>query len=149
MNAATRKVVETRFNRFGWAWVLLCVALAVHVADEALTDFLSIYNPLVSSLRERFGFFPMPAFEFRTWLAGLITVIALLLALSPLAFSGVRWVVRGAYLFGFLMIANGVGHVAGSFYFGKPMSGVYSAPLLLVCSCFLLVSARKAGRMET
>jgi hypothetical protein len=30
---------------FGNAWLVLCAALAIHVADEALTGFLSAYNP--------------------------------------------------------------------------------------------------------
>jgi len=33
--------------RFGFAWVLLSVALTLHVTDEALSDFLSVYNPAV------------------------------------------------------------------------------------------------------
>jgi hypothetical protein len=35
--------------------VTLSLALAAHVADEALTDFLAVYNPFVRSARERFG----------------------------------------------------------------------------------------------
>jgi len=35
--------------RFGFAWVLLSLALTLHVIDEALTDFLSVYNPAVPS----------------------------------------------------------------------------------------------------
>ncbi len=42
-------------RRHGQAWVALTLALAVHVADEALNDFLSFYNPLVTSLRWRVG----------------------------------------------------------------------------------------------
>lgn len=38
---------------FGWAWVSLCIALAIHVADEALTDFLSVYNPTVRAVQAR------------------------------------------------------------------------------------------------
>ena len=44
------------------AWLLLCAALAAHVADEASTGFLDLYNPTVaamafrrSSLRFQFG----------------------------------------------------------------------------------------------
>ena len=33
------------------AWYFLVSALAIHVADEALTDFLSFYNPLVLRIR--------------------------------------------------------------------------------------------------
>jgi hypothetical protein len=27
------------FNHRGWAWLALCLALAVHVFDEAMTDY--------------------------------------------------------------------------------------------------------------
>src|SRR5439155_13684259 len=47
------------YTRFGVAWVVLCVALSVHVADEALTDFLSVYNPAVRAIRSRFPFLPL------------------------------------------------------------------------------------------
>ena len=57
-------------NRFGRAWVALTLALACHVVDEAATDFLSVYNPIVLDLRSRLGWFPMPTFTFGVWLAG-------------------------------------------------------------------------------
>jgi len=40
----------------GVAWVLLCIATAVQVTDEALTGFLSVYNPAVVALRVKLGF---------------------------------------------------------------------------------------------
>jgi hypothetical protein len=44
-------------NHRGWAWVSLCLVLAVHVFDEAMTDFLSVYNPTVQAIRQKFQFF--------------------------------------------------------------------------------------------
>ena len=72
-------------RHLGRAWVVLALALALHVADEAANDFLAIYNPNVRAIRARFPFLPLPTFTFETWLTGLILGIALLLALSPLA----------------------------------------------------------------
>ena len=48
------------------AWILLCLALALHVFDEATTGFLrvSITRPVIA-LRERLGWWPMPTF--RVW----------------------------------------------------------------------------------
>jgi hypothetical protein len=51
-------------ERHARAWLLLDAALAVHVADEALTGFLDFYNPLIRQLRNRPGFWPMPTFTF-------------------------------------------------------------------------------------
>jgi len=130
-------------RRFGIAWVLLCAALALHVADEAMTDFLSVYNPSVLAIRERFPFLPLPVFTFELWLAGLCLAVLLLLCLSPLAFRGNRIAVLAAYPLAFLMFLNGLGHVGGSVYLGQWMPGVYSSPFLLCASVYLFVIARK------
>jgi len=119
----------------------LCACLALHVADEALTGFLAVYNPIVRSLRVRFPFLPLPTFTFGVWLAGLVLGVCVLLALSVFAFRGARWMVPLALLFGTLMLFNGLAHIGGSIYLGRLMPGVYSAPLLLAGSVYLGVAA--------
>lgn len=42
--------VHTR--RWGYAWLGMATALALHVVDEATTGFLPLYNSVVSQLRE-------------------------------------------------------------------------------------------------
>lgn len=69
-------------RKLGYAWILICAALATHVADEALTGFLAVYNPTVLALRREIPWFPMPVFDFGVWLAGLVTATALLASLS-------------------------------------------------------------------
>lgn len=130
-------------SRFGTAWLLLCAALALHGADEALTGFLDIYNPTVQAIRQRAPFLPLPTFEFRAWLMGLIAAVTLLSALSVPAFRGKKWMSPLAYVFGFFMLLNGCAHIAGSFYLGRLMPGVYTAPLLLAASIHLIVRARR------
>ena len=36
----------------------------LHVVDEAATDFLGFYNPLVQSVHARLPWFPMPTLTF-------------------------------------------------------------------------------------
>jgi len=129
-------------SRTGWAWLALCAALALHVADEALTDFLSFYNPMVERIRERIPYFPMPTFAFETWITGLIVGIVLLTALTPFAFRGARWILPLAYVFAVIMFLNGCGHIFGSVYFGRLLPGVYSSPFLLAASVYLFRGAR-------
>ena len=133
-------------RRFGWAWVGLALLLGVHVADEALTDFLSVYNPAVEAIRQRLPWIPLPTFTFEIWLAGLILLVSALLLLSPCAFRGARWMVWPAYPLGVIMLLNGVGHLAGSIYLGRPMPGVYSSPLLLAAAAYLLAQTGKMKR---
>ena len=59
---------------YGVAWLALCIGLAIHVADEALTDFLSVYNPTVGAIRARFPFLPLPTYTFPVWLGGLAAI---------------------------------------------------------------------------
>src|SRR5689334_7959376 len=84
-------------HRLGYAWLSFCIGLAAHVTDEAATGFLSVYNPTVIALRQKFGFWPMPTFEFHVWLTGLTFLIITLLTLSPLMFRSVPWVRPFAY----------------------------------------------------
>src|SRR5260370_16463488 len=78
-------------SRAGVAWLAFCVALALHVTDEALTGFLSVYNPTILASRPHGWWFP-PTFEFRNWLTGLILLIVALLAIAPAFFGGAGWV---------------------------------------------------------
>ena len=130
-------------KQFGWAWVGLALSLGVHVADEALTDFLSVYNPTVEAIRQRLPWVPLPTFTFAVWLSGLILLVTILLLLAPLAFRGTRLLVWLAYPLGAIMLLNGLGHFAGTLYLGRAMPGVYSSPLLLVTAPLLLIQARK------
>ncbi len=128
-------------RRFGRAWVAMAVVIALHVIDEAATDFLSVYNPAVRAIRARLPLLPLPTFSFGVWLAGLATGVALLLVWSPLAFRGSRWIARVALPLSALMFANGLGHIGGSFYLGRLAPGVDSAPLLLVAAAYLFRQA--------
>jgi len=131
---------------FGRPWLALTVAFALHVVDEAATGFLSIYNPTVTALRERWGWFPMPTFTFREWLVGLIAVIVLCFALTPLAARNVRWLRPLAWFYALIFFFNAVGHTAvtilgrtvASVPVQRPAPGFYSSPLLFFGSVWLL-----------
>jgi hypothetical protein len=127
---------------------MMWMALALHVTDEALTGFLSIYNPTILALRARFGFWPMPTFEFGEWLTGLILGIVLLATLSRFAFRNVRWIRPLFYFFAVVggvmnalghTIATVLGHTVSTVRFSRPAPGFYSSPLLLIVSIHALV----------
>jgi hypothetical protein len=129
---------------FGFAWIAFALAVAVHVADEAKHDFLSVYNPTVRAVRAKLPLLPLPTFSFPVWLGGLIAGALLLLLLSPLAFDGdyrlrlIAWplaVIVGLF--------NAMLHFAGSIYFRRWMPGVYSAPVLTIAAVCLLAAASR------
>ena len=134
-------------RRWGFAWLTLCAALAFHVADEATSDFLGLWNPLVASIRGRLPWLPLPTFSFDLWLAGLVVVIATLTALSFFVFRGARWMRPPAIVLAVLMIGNGLGHVAASVWLARPAPGVFSSPLLVIAAGWLLILTRqRSGR---
>lgn len=134
------------------AWIAFCAALLLHVTDEALTGFLSVYNPTILAIRPAGWRFPL-TFDFQTWLTGLLLGIAILFALSPLFWRGVIWVRPLAFILAVLVgILNALAHTTGtilghtvlSVRFPRPMPGFYSSPFLLLASCYLLFRLRRS-----
>jgi hypothetical protein len=140
---------------FGRAWFWLCLALLLHVGDEALTGFLGVYNPTVTAMRQHVPWLPLPTFEFRVWLGGLLVAVVVLLSFTRFASRGAAWLRPLAYLFAGLMIVNALGHTAGAIagtrWLPVPpprlMPGLLSSPLLLAASIYLLyqLRARETG----
>ena len=134
----------------GRAWVALCFALAVHVADEAATGFLTVYNPTATAIRQALPWLPLPVFGFEMWITGLIAAVIALLLLSAFVFRGARWTRPVAYVFAIIMLANALGHTLGTLFgrtvesvrFARPMPGFYSSPLLAAASIYLLYRLR-------
>ncbi|HEY1240516.1 MAG TPA: hypothetical protein VGF16_08155 [Bryobacteraceae bacterium] len=133
---------------FGRAWFWLCLALLLHVSDEALTGFLGVYNPIVIAVRQRVPWLPLPTFDFYVWLGGLLVAVAVLLSLTRSASRGAAWLRPPAYVFAGLMIANALGHTAGAIgarWLLPPlhlMPGLLSSPLLLAASIYLICQLR-------
>lgn len=141
-------------HNFGYAWVALCFAFVAHVIDEATTGFLPVYNATVRALRAEYFWYPMPTFEFREWLTGLIVANLVLLLLVPFAFRNARWLRPVAYVYAVIMILNALGHTLATIFgrtvatihFPRPAPGFYSSPLLLAGSIWLLVALRSSRR---
>jgi hypothetical protein len=131
------------------AWLLLVGALAVHVLDEALTNFLDFYNPLVLSIRSQLPWFPMPTFAFEPWLSGLALLVVALAGLAPIIRQGGPFASVGSWILGVIMLMNGLGHLVGSLYFQRWLPGATSAPLLLGASLFLLRTAVDRRRTDS
>jgi hypothetical protein len=134
--------------RHAAAWTTLCLALALHVADEALTGFLSVYNPTVDSIRGKLPWLPLPTFTFEAWLGGLIVAVIVLSSLTVLVLRGSQITLVLSYVFGTSMLLNGLLHIAGTVAMGRPMPGVYSAPLLLAASVYLLLTVNSVRRSK-
>lgn len=141
--------------RLGIAWVMMWIALAVHVTDEALTGFLPVYNATILALRAQLGFWPMPTFEFKVWLTGLCLGISGLALLSPFAFQNAKWL-RPIFVFVVVIagLLNATGHTVATIlgrtvstvHFPRPAPGFYSSPLLMVVSIYALLQLQRTRR---
>ncbi len=146
-----------RQSNFGMAWFLLCLAFVAHVADEALTGFLPVYNATVLAMRSEYKWYPMPTFGYREWLSGLIAVNILLLLFTQLAYRNARWLRPLAYFYAGIMFLNGMGHTLATIFgrtastvpIPRPAPGFYSSPLLLAGSIYLLIRLRASRRKQS
>ena len=148
---------ESASFRLGVAWIMMCVALTIHVTDEALTGFLSVYNPTVIALHAKLGFWPMPLLGFREWLTGQLAVIGILALLSRFAFRNAPWI-RPIFLWVVIVagLLNAIGHIAGTILghtvetvrFARPAPGFYSSPLLVIVSGYSLLQLRRTQANE-
>src|SRR5260370_37865382 len=124
-------------QNFGLAWFLLCLAFCAHVADEALTGFLPIYNATVLAMRSQYKWVPMPTFEFREWLTGLIVANVVLFLLTPFAFRNAWWARPLTYVYSGVHLLNAIGHTVATIFgqtvstipFARPAPGFYSSLL--------------------
>jgi hypothetical protein len=135
------------FRRWGYAWVGLVLALALHVTDEALTGFLPLYNDVVTSIRRSTPWCPMPTFSFEGWLSGLIAAVLALLAVSPLFFAGHLWLRPLAYALSVALAVNALAHTAASAYWGMFAPGVYSSPVMFIAAIVLFMTTRRVATL--
>ena len=127
----------------GLPWLVLCLAFAVHVADEIHGGFLSAYGLTLEATRNLFPFLPVPHLGLTVWLGASISVVALLTALTPLAYRGARGMRTLMLWFIALAFANVLGHGGGSLLVGRPMPGTFSTPLLLAAGVYAIVADRR------
>lgn len=132
--------------RWAISWAGLAGVLGIHVLDEALTGFLPFYNSIIVSIRETYAWLPFPTFEFKTWFGGLVVLVIVLFALTPLVFRGQRWLGILSYFLGALMVANAIGHILISIWLQEFAPGVYSSPVLLLAAITLIVTTFRARR---
>lgn len=148
-----RLVQTPQLHRVRLAWLVLAASLALHVLDEAATGFLDVYNPTVTTLHDRLGWFPMPVFRFDVWLTGLALLVVVLVLVTPLVGRAFRVVNVATVAFAGLMVLNGVGHIAGTIAgrtvdtvrFERPMPGFWSSPILIGAA---LLFIRRAHRHD-
>jgi len=130
-------------RNLGFPWLVLCLALAVHVAEEIGGGFLPAYQLALESMRRLVPYVELPHVSLTVWLGASIGFVAVLAVLAPLAYRGARGMrTLMLWLIG-LALANVAGHVAGSVLAGRPMPGVYSTLALAGACTYAIVADRR------
>jgi hypothetical protein len=143
---------DSHARSIGIAWLVLCLGLALHTYDEAVTGFLDVYNPTVTALRANLGWWPMPTYTYQSWLQALIFGCAIVFLVAIPLFAGVRWIRIPAALFAGLMLVNACGHTLFSILgrtvatvqFARPAPGFWSSPFMAAAAIYFLVQVRRA-----
>ena len=136
------RIIKNVFsNRNSAAWFLLVFSVALHVTEEALTDFLPFYNQTVLRIRETFEFFPAPTFSFGVWIVGLIVAVILGFCLTPFINRNKKFMWFIMMIISILMVINGLIHISGSVYYGRILPGMWSSPVLIAAALYVFYRA--------
>jgi hypothetical protein len=156
MRIALKPAAALSAPGFGSAWFALCVAFALHIFDEASSGFLAVYNPTVTILRGRWGWFPTGTFEFGEWLAALIAACGVLFFLTPVAGRGMSGLRPLAWVYAVLMFLSGLGsdlfsilgHTVAAVTVPRPGPGFFSSAFVFVGSLWLMYRLRRTGQVD-
>ena len=88
----------------------------------------------------------LPTFTFEVWLGALIVAVIMLSSFTVFVLRGSQIMVVLSYVFGTLMLLNGLLHIGASLEMQRPIPGVYSAPLLLAASVYLIFTVDSVRR---
>src|SRR3954467_10155974 len=132
-----------------WLWAcLVCTYRGLCAACARRSDHRVSFHlqPNGHCAARRWLWFPMPTFEFREWLVGLIVAILICFALTPLAGRGAGALRPLAWIYALIMFFNGIGHTAvtivghtlASIPVPRPAPGFYSSPFMFVGSVWLM-----------
>ena len=135
---------------FGLAWLIFCFAFALHWADQVRHDFIGYYNATALSLYGHYSWFPRIDISPRVWLACMGATAVLWVVLSPFAFKNIRWMRMLAAVVAAVQFLEGFGVIAAtlrggtvpSVHFEGVAPGFYTAPLVLLASCYLVWSLK-------
>lgn len=130
-----------RTDALGRPWLALCLALALHFAEEAHVGFLPVYEDAVRAVRELFPFVRSPSLALAAgmWLA--VGLVAALMAILPFAYRGAPWMRVATIGLALITLANVSGHIGGSILAGRLMPGIYTIPLLAASGIYALAVA--------
>jgi hypothetical protein len=128
-------------SALGRPWLALCLAIALHLGEEAHGGFLSNYREAVHAVRELLPIVASPSLVLAAgmWLA--VAMVGILTALSPYAYRGKPWMRVATIGLSLIALANVTGYIGGSLLARSLIPGTFTLPLLVAAGVYALVVA--------
>jgi hypothetical protein len=127
-------------DRWTTAWLAVCAALALHLADEVFFGSLGLYADFARVIGWIWPSIEMPPFHREVWLINLAGATLVLFALAWLVRQQRGVMVTASYLLAAFATANGVLHFLAAAALKSMIPGMWSAPLLIAAGLFLFLS---------
>ncbi len=127
-------------QRWTIAWFVLCVVLALHIAEEAASGDYRAYGQSLDLLRQFFPQLPIPQFSFTVWLVDIAGAIIVLFLLTGLVHNNLQIMRAASYALAVFTTANAMLHILLSLASDQVLAGTLTSPPLLAASLFLFLS---------
>lgn len=127
-------------DRWTMAWLAVCAALALHLADEVFNGSLGLYADFARVVGWVWPSIDMPPFQRDVWLINLAGTILVLFALTWLVRRRSGVMVTASYLLAAFATANGVLHLLAAAALKSTIPGLWSAPLMVAAGLFLFLA---------
>ena len=126
--------------RWTVAWFVLCVLLALHIAEEAASGDYRAYGQSLELLREFIPQLPIPQFRFTVWLVDIVGAIIVLFLLTGLVHTNHPIMRPASFALAIFTTANAMLHILLSLASDQVLAGTLTSPPLLVASLFLFLT---------
>ena len=128
------------FDRWTLAWLGVCAALAVHLADEVINGSTGLYGDFVQLFSFLFPFLELPTFRREIWLINLGGAIVVLFALTWMVARRRSPMAAASYLLAAFVTLNGVLHLTTAVAVRHMIPGAWTASLLVVTGLLLFLA---------
>jgi hypothetical protein len=130
-------------SRWTVAWLLACLVFALHIVDEGVHGTFGFYSDLerlVNLLLPSLNFTP---FNFDVWLVNMSGTLIVLFLMTILVERAIPVMLPASYLFAAFLSGNAALHLLMTIGRGEPVTGAFTAPLMLAAGLFLFLAAGK------
>lgn len=128
------------FDRWTFAWLVGCIAFAVHIAEEIAYGSFGVYADFNVFVNTVFPSFDLPPYQYEVWLTNLIGACVLLFVFTWLVYAKRGPMRIASYAFATFLTLNGIGHLYAALTMSTYFPGAMTAAAMVAAGLFLFVS---------